>query len=57
MLVATTAQVHDIIAWRGHDYQLVGARRVPVRDLFFASRNEYSVKPSGNGNAPAFDPT
>jgi hypothetical protein len=23
MLVATTAQVHDIIVWQGHDYQLV----------------------------------
>jgi hypothetical protein len=26
MLVATTAQVHDIIVWRGHDYQLVGVQ-------------------------------
>jgi hypothetical protein len=26
MLVATTAQVHDIMVWRGHDYQLVGVQ-------------------------------
>jgi len=26
MLVAMTAQVHDIIVWRGHDYQLVGVQ-------------------------------
>jgi hypothetical protein len=24
MLVVMTARVHDIIVWRGHDYQLVG---------------------------------
>jgi hypothetical protein len=37
MLVATTSQVHDIIVWRGHDYQFGRcARRGPVRDLFFA---------------------
>jgi hypothetical protein len=26
MLVATTTQVHDIIVWWGHDYQLVGVQ-------------------------------
>jgi hypothetical protein len=49
MLVATTAQVHDIIVWRGHVYQLVGVQGEGFRDLTFAVADKYLVKPSGNG--------